>query len=262
LQPAVSIYIETKNWDWFYDEQLENHLKSLSNETPGLNILLALGPFEENQGSRFEKIEKFCREEYSERIIFAATTFEDLVQALQIDGLPKNLSDAISDLRSFLDESDLLPSWRNWIDVANCGEIPDDILKGKVYMCPATAGAYSHSRCKYFGMYRNKKVERVAMIEAVIDVELAVSETVRWNNGDRPKKDLCDIARNKVKTLRPADGPTRVFILGPQFETDFAKDSPSGMRGSKQYFDISELNAKDAEDLANKLRGRPWSDFE
>ena len=29
LQSAFTIYIETKNWDWFQDEQLENHLAAL-----------------------------------------------------------------------------------------------------------------------------------------------------------------------------------------------------------------------------------------
>lgn len=82
-------------------------------------------------------------------------------------------------------------------------------------MCPATGGAYNHSRCKYFGMYRQKRVERIALIEAVVDVELGVGEVLKWSNIKRPAKHLCDLARRKVETLRPEDGPTRVFILGP-----------------------------------------------
>ncbi len=49
----------------------------------------------------------------------------------------------------------------------------DDIVKGSVYICPAVGGVYTHKRCKYFGMYRRKRVERVALIEAVVDVEHA-----------------------------------------------------------------------------------------
>jgi hypothetical protein len=262
LQPAVSIYIETKNWDWFYDEQLENHLESLSSETLGLNVLLALGAFDEEQASRFARIKEIFRTKYRGNIIFAAVTFEDLVSAMQIGGLPKNLSDAVADLRNFLDENNLLPSWKNLIDVANCAGIPDDILVAKVYMCPATGGSYSHARCKYFGMYRQKRVERVAQIEAVVDVELGVRENVKWRNLDIKEEEVCEVARSKVESFRPDEGPTRVFILGPQYETNFVKDSPGGMIGSKRYFDISALKVEGAEELAKKLDGRSWSDFE
>lgn len=33
------------------------------------------------------------------------------------------------------------------------------------------------------------------------------------------------------------------------------------MLGSKQYFDIGRLGAKDAADLAEKLNGKMWSEF-
>ena len=33
LQPSVTVYIETKNFDWFYDAQLERHLSALATET-------------------------------------------------------------------------------------------------------------------------------------------------------------------------------------------------------------------------------------
>src|SRR5271157_4108725 len=38
--------------------------------------------------------------------------------------------------------------------------------------------AYNHQRCKYFGMCRNKHIEQVALIEAVVDVEAKGKATV------------------------------------------------------------------------------------
>jgi hypothetical protein len=55
--------------------------------------------------------------------------------------------------------------------VVNCAGVSEDVIDGKVYMCPASGGVYSHARCKFFGMYRNKRVERVALIEAVVDID-------------------------------------------------------------------------------------------
>ena len=34
IQAPISIYIETKSFDWFYDSQLANHLDALDKETP------------------------------------------------------------------------------------------------------------------------------------------------------------------------------------------------------------------------------------
>ena len=60
---------------------------------------------------------------------------------------------------------------------------------------------------------------------------------------------------------RTYEFPLRVFLLGEPHETDFRKDSKGGMVGSKQYFDIGELAPEDSRDLAEKLKGRSWSDL-
>src|SRR5687768_2206527 len=42
VQRPFSVYIETKSWDWFYDEQIAAHLEGLDATGPGMKILLAL----------------------------------------------------------------------------------------------------------------------------------------------------------------------------------------------------------------------------
>lgn len=59
-QKAFIIYIETKNFDWFYDQQLENQLDSLKAETKGLKVLIALGNFEGDTFERFSFIKGLC----------------------------------------------------------------------------------------------------------------------------------------------------------------------------------------------------------
>src|SRR5579859_7903244 len=138
LQPAFTIYIETKNFDWFYDTQLEKHLAALDQETPGFKVLIALSPFEGEEGERFQKIRSLCQEEYKNSIIFKRVSFEDFADALQLSHLPKNLADAVADFRAYLDEQSFLPSWQKRLDVANCAGIPDDLLQANTYMYPAT----------------------------------------------------------------------------------------------------------------------------
>jgi hypothetical protein len=262
LQPAFTIYIETKNFDWFYDDQLARHLEALNNETAGLKVLIALSKFEGDSQDRFERVRRLCEKKYQRQIVFKQVSFEDLAEALRLEHLPKNVADAVIDFKGFLDEQDYLPSWQRWLDVVNCAGYPDDVLRAHVYMCPAAGGAYSHYRCKFFGMYRNKTVERVALIEAVVDVEDESKAFVRWRNPSAPAAaELSTRAREKVSQERPGQYPTRVFLLGELYETDFRKDSPGGMMASKQYFDISSLRVADAQALAVALRGRSWSDL-
>ena len=261
LQSAFTIYIETKNWNWFHQEQLERHLADLNKESPGLKTLIALANFETAEREKFTPIRQLCAEQYKGSIIFNEVSFEDFVQALQLPHLPKNLADAVADFGSYLDEQNLLPSWERLLDVVNCAGIPDEVLVGNVYMCPATAGAYNHRRCKHFGMYRNKHIEQVALIEAVVDVEAKGKATVKWQNAPRSKDELKAIAEAKVEKLRPGDFPKRVFLLAPLYATDCQKDSPGGMYTSKQYFDVGPLKVDGAEHLARALSGKTWSEI-
>lgn len=262
VQQPFTIYIETKNYDWFYDAQLENHLAALDKEATGKKILLALGNFESVNVNRFTKVQTICDQKYRNSIAFRAVTFEELISALEITGLSKNLADAVTDFRSFLNEEDLLPSWREWLDVVNCATLPEDITEGGVYMCPAEGGAYTHSRSRFFGMYRNKTVEIVAEIQAIVDVDLeGDASSLKWKNIEGKDGEFRERAKSTVSQRRPAEGPTRVFLLGPLFETAFRKDSPGGMQSSKRYFNIASLKAQNAEELAQHLKGRVWSEF-
>lgn len=260
-QKAFTIFIETKNFDWFYDQQLENHLDALDNEAQGLKVLFAMGNFEGDIAKRFSDIKRLCENKFKNKVFFAAVSFEDFIASLELPALPKNISDAIKDLRTYLDEEGLLPSWQNWLDVINCAGLPNDVLVGNVYMCPAEGGAYSHGRCKYFGMYRQKKVEKIALIRAVVDVEASSQAKLLWKNVTERTSDLFIEAQNKVASLRPGEYPTRTFLLDTLYDTEFIKDTPGGMLGSKQYFNISRFQAEDAVALANLLKGRCWSEL-
>lgn len=259
LQPAFTIYIETKNFDWFYDKQLEKHLAALDKESSGLKALLALANFGTEAPERFKRIRQLCAKKYKNSIKFEEVSFEDFVQALEHLPLPNNLADAVVAFRAYLDEQNLLPSWERLLDVVNCAGLPNDILVGNVYMCPATGGAYNHKRCKYFGMYRKRRVEKLALIEAVVDVEGVNRTTIKWQNVQRSQDNIKKLAEGKIQQFRPKNFPTRVFLLGQLYDTNFQKDSSGGMQQSKQYFDVGFLKAESAEQLALELSRLPWS---
>ena len=97
-QRSFTVYIETKNFDWFYDQQLENHLEALNRETPGLKVLLALGNFGSDVSHRFDLTKSLCEKKYRSKIFFSAVSFEDYINVIEdLSALPKNVSDIVRD---------------------------------------------------------------------------------------------------------------------------------------------------------------------
>ncbi|HDQ06416.1 MAG TPA: hypothetical protein ENN36_06825 [Candidatus Bathyarchaeota archaeon] len=266
VQHPIQIKIETKkSGKSFTESQLVGHLEGFSKTTGvkfGQKVLIALANFESENDKSFKEIKKLCKDKYKNGIAFFAISFEDFLDAIPVDHLSKNLVDSINELRQFFDQESLLPSWKNYLDIVNCAQIPEDIIEHNVYMCPATTGPYTHRRCKYFGMYRNKKVERVAEIEAVVDVELGIGEEFKWSNSGKSRNYLIEKAKNKLRELRPKAGQTRVFLLGRMHKTSFVKSTKGGMWSSKHYVDISSLQVENAKELAKGLLGKSWKDFE
>jgi hypothetical protein len=152
-----------------------------------------------------------------------------------------------------------MESWEQQLDVVNCATHFEDIFRENTYICPVDGKAYRHKRSKYFGLYRNKKVELVANIDAVVDVYADRSEVI-FKNVDVPNESIIGTARTRVQQLRPNETTKRVFLLSGCYATEFVKDTPGGMFSSKQYFDVSTLNVADSMDLAQKLNGKSWSE--
>jgi hypothetical protein len=260
-QQSFSIYIETKNYDWFYDDQLERHLEALSKENYNTKILFAIGNFEQKEYRNFYTIKNICESKYKNKIFFWTLTFEDFLSSLKGKTLPQYIDEAIADIESYFNEENLLPTWKHYLDVVNCASWPEEVLNKKAYICPASGGAYSHSRCKYFGMYKDKTVSKIALIEAVVDIEDPEKLSIKWKNINEDDKKIKETAFHKARELRPDEYPVRVFLLKELFDTNFSKDTTGGMQNSKTYFDIAKLNPSSAQDLAEKLNGKTWSNY-
>ncbi|MCC3427774.1 MAG: hypothetical protein JGK12_28645 [Microcoleus sp. PH2017_01_SCD_O_A] len=260
FQDSFSVFIETKLGSDFGEKQLLDHLDTLK-EKKGKKILIALGNFEQDPTNNpvLQTVETKAK---YEDVAFISVSFEQFLQAIQLPYLPKNLIDAVSDLGEYFDENNLLPSWKYRLDVVNCKGSFDSVLEHKIYTCPAQAGSYNHRRSLYFGTYRNKCVEQISQIEAVVDLESEDEASLVWSNVSRPEKELIKIAIERRQKIGESWYPVRVFVLDDMHPTNFVKASSGGMFVSKQYFDIGKLKAIDTADLAQKLRGKTWENYE
>ncbi len=261
-QESFSILIETKNYDWFSTDQIKRHLEGLEKDTNGQQIIIALSNFEKENA--FDEVNTAIGEDYNGKIVFKALSFEDFLDAVLSvkPNVSTPIQNTIDELGSYFDRESLLPTWKQRLDIVNSARSKDTIQEKGAYVCPAKGGQYSHKRCKYFGMYANKKVSLIAEIRAVLDIDLNNLDDIRilWNNSSEKDDELRKEAKEKVLDIDW--GPARVFLLGEAHETNFIKDSKGGMMGSKKYMDISHLNASDAEDLAKKLNNKTWSEIE
>jgi hypothetical protein len=97
------------------------------------------------------------------------------------------------------------------LDIVNCSRLSHKIVINKAYICPTEGSAYSHKRCKYFGMYKDKSVAGVAEIEAVINVFSNNEAEVCWVNKGEDEGSLIARAIEKVVKLRKNELPRRVF---------------------------------------------------
>lgn len=264
-QQPFTLFVETKNFDWFYDDQLESHLDALDAEYVGQKVLIALSKFEDGHENKFEAVEALCRDKYGGRVVFSALSFEEFLESVRIAGLPKNLQDTIDELETYMDGENLLPDWKHKLDVCNCADNIQEQYDYNVYICPATGGSYSHKRCRYFGAYNNKHAQVVAEILGVVDLDSQDPEEadIRWNNSDSlSDEELAAEAVGRKYASRPnRTENARVFVLGELYDTAFKKDSKGGMIGSKRYFDVEELNVDTAAELADALDGMGWSEL-
>lgn len=260
-QQAFTIAFETKLTNWFYSEQINNHLLSLK-EGPGTLILFLLSNFETDHLAEFEEQVKYAK---TGGVLLIPISYEELLGGFESVCTTDYLAGLLDEFREYLDVKQLLPRWKYLLDVVNCATTMYEIEAG-AYLCPDAKGAYNHKRARFLGPYANKAVRAIYEIIAVVSIGSQMQDNkIKWNNhSSNSSQQIIDRAIAKVQELRPEQiqhTALQVFLLGDGAKTFFEKDTPGGMLGSKQYF-WNVGNGKDnVEELAAFLDNKKWSKF-
>ncbi|KAA6302622.1 MAG: hypothetical protein EZS26_001129 [Candidatus Ordinivivax streblomastigis] len=258
-QKSFSIRFETKITDWFYEDQIHRHLAGFDSN-PSCKILFLLSNFEgKDPNEKYESLIKEAKEKYD--VILAAITFEDFINTLKSDNIRSSdtFKRFLSEFEYYLEHKNYFPSWKYKLDVVNSAASIDEILANNFYMCPNTGGAYSHRRAKYFGAYKNKTVQHIYEVDAVVAIERNEEDAkIEWKQSPQDDKSLIEKAKKKI-----AESPGRkeeiqrngllVFLLGDNIKTNFQKQSKGGMFGSKKYFDLKKLEMNNLNDLKRAI---------
>lgn len=262
-QSSFSIFFETKLTDWFKNDQIESHIKGLGDAKQKILLLLSNFETDDYVEKKFSDLVQRVRS-IDKSISISAISFEDILEALDEVEKSDNLEQLVGEFREYLDRKGLLPNWKYLLDVVNCAGTMEEIASG-FYICPATGGTYSHKRARYFGPYKNKQVSAIHEVNAVVVVaQNKESVEIKWNNSARPDSEIYAEAHLIIKKWddwRIEENkrvPLQIFILGGGIKTNFVKNSPGGMMGSKKYFWDIARNVSDAEELAANLSGTNW----
>ena len=260
-QESFQILFETKNTDWYKDDQLERHSKGF-NDTIQTKILVLLCNFEDkNENSERKAYEEKLRKK---GIIAVELTFQNLLDCLYDVCKTQMLLEYVSEFEDYLDRNDHLPIWNYRLDVVNCAVTRDEIINGSVYMCPNSGGLYSHKRAQYFGSYWEKAVNLVFDIEAVIVIDIDYKNSViKWKNKKEIEEtELLRQAIDAVKKYRNEEikrNGIQVFLLKNKHDVFFEKDTPGGLYGPKKYFYFKKC--KDMDALVEIINNSKWSDY-
>ena len=262
-QKSFTIFFETKTFDWFYNNQIERHLKGFKRDT-SYNILFLLSNFEVDNPE--DKFETQINEAKKYGIILSPISFEQLLGVLETVEASDNFKRYLYEFRDFLERNNYLPTWKHMLDIVNCASTIDEVHNHDVYMCPNTGGKYKHSRALFFGGYKSKNVKYIHEIKALVVIEQGGEKGyVIWKNFDIDDKLLIEEAKNKINLFdyrkeELKERNLQVFLLQNPYEVNFKKSSIGGLYSSKKYLRniAREYNAKTSKELAEKLKGKTW----
>lgn len=267
-QEGFKIVVETKLSDWFYSEQLVNHLKSFGDEKHRVIMTLASEPMSADKKEDFEKKLKEYNATQPRPIIHINTTFETLVNAISdvIDDRDYEIQEVLEDYLNYCYNDGLITVSNAWkyMRMRLAGVTFSFNVSEKVYYDKAEHGFRAH---EYIGLYKNKSIRAIGKVCAIITA-------IETDDGISCIAEYGDLTEERRRIIRHAidDADTygynlrsiehRYFFVEQFYETDFKKITPRAPMGAR-IFDLTEIlvidNLPDTEEIAQRLKTKTWN---
>ena len=268
-QESFKIVVETKTSDWFYEEQLINHLESFSDERFKLLLTLAPTLMEKEKKDHFDSTLAAYNAENSKHIIHKNTTFEQLAEAIgdYIDDKDYEMQNVLNDYIDYCLHDGLIAKSDSWkyLRMQLAGTTFDFNTANKVYYDKAERGFRAHD---YLGLYKNKSIRAIGKICARILAVEDDSGTIHY------EAEFGDITDERMKLIKDCiiDGDThgynlhtikhRYFFVEKFIETDNRKITKRPPMGSR-IFDLSQVLSLEemptVEQIAELLKDKSWT---
>lgn len=271
LQHGYRLCVETKIGDWFYDKQIEGHLKTFENLDTKYKIFITLSNSDECKIA--PKIEEFVNnfneehELYGEdRLIYKHLTFEKLVEIIEsiLSDRDYDFADILEDYRDYCMEQNLIDDRYQRMRACLAGTTLEANKKLNLYYSKASNIFRDFD---ILGLYKNKKIVAIGKVVKKVKATMP-KKTLKIADG----QDVTEDEKNRIiEAILDADrygynlrDIEHVFYLVDDFiECDFEKVSKRGLLGGKIFrletdYGIADIKTKSIEEIAKELSGKTW----
>ncbi|MEL6113011.1 MAG: hypothetical protein AAFR20_09410 [Pseudomonadota bacterium] len=274
-QTAFEIYIETKLGDTLDGRQIEAHCDMIAGYKQISNSPFLLGltrkPLSVPEKMALEKsaAEKGVR--------FVSTTFYEIAEFLEENAFEfqMGLKELISQYRDFITDKNLSPPLENRLLINPCGITFEENRALNYYFDPPER---SKSICKYLGIYKNKTVSLIGLVQCVVtahhengNIIVLENHALPWT-GYQEGQFTSEFENRLLAAMKSSpfanfeDESLRFYFVDQFVVTDFRKVSKHGIQGHRYFTLDSPLLLRDLfrnaepslEDLANALRSKTW----
>jgi hypothetical protein len=265
-QDPMRIYFETKLWDALDADQIRRHIETISKAGEGHTenpILIGLTkiPLKGSDKERFSILAK------EKGVVFSAVTFTQIVEILRkyCADYEDELISVLDDYRDFLQEEGLLGMYDGWMIVFPCGTSRNENVKFGLYYEPA--GRPYKRGYGFFGIYHDKMISHVGLIEAVVYVSFSQGE-ISFEAADgkltEAHRNRITQAINETHYYNLKAQKLRFYMVDEFHTTEMRKTSPYGIMGTKAFglsklidnFDVHHRYS--GKEVAVALQGKEW----
>ncbi len=267
-QSGFKILVETKLYDWFYQDQLERHLKKFGDEKYKVLITIAPELMDQNKKTEIDR----AVEEYNKKnplVVHINTTFELLTQGIQdvLSERDYEMQEILYDYFDYCRYDGLIKvsnAWK-WMRMRLVGTTFDYNMAENLYYDGINHGFSEHD---YIGLYKEKSIRGIGKISAII----TAVKTEDDFEFDAERGELTDEFKQKIKDayVHAKDNygynlsATRYFFVEKFYETDYPKVSKRAPMGTR-FFNLEEILGVNKDsmpktaEIAEQLRSKIWS---
>lgn len=265
FQSSFKIVIETKMHSNFSLPQLQGHLEDFSDEK--YKVLLSLSPSapKPKLRSSIESAIEAYNADRKVKVKYIATTFNAIVKSFKksIETHDFELNDIISDFEEYCFHDRLIND-DSIMKAVTCGWTIDENFKYNLYYASRSRGYSDHA---YLGIYAKGSIRGIGKIINIIEADLTENGELKIisHTTDITQQQKTDII-NVIAEAKENNGwditkEHRFFCVGKFYETEYNKNSPHPLQGSKLFNLKEELQMDklpDVSEIAKKLKTITW----
>ena len=238
-QAGVEIVVEAKLGNEFDSDQLIRHLSAFSRGTHK-RVLLALG-----KGKVHRDIENTIKDALESKgllnMFFVSTTYSELYKSVQsvLSSFDEEMNQINGDYYELCAAEGLIDDHADRMIVVTAGTSLRENLQYAIYYDPADRT--NSLGFKYLGLYVNKSVCAVGVVEKVVECDL-IDDEVKIQDGQTLTPIEMERVRAIIKNTDYYDIKSghKFYLVDDFVNTSFNKTSYGPLRW-KRYFDLNDL---------------------